>query len=79
MTKEALVTAVKESDGWDNPEYNEVLYLQCKGFSKITDAIGAYVNCKALWLQQNALGKLENLEKLTQVGCLFAHQAGPAC
>jgi len=74
MTKESLAAAVKEQDGWDKPEYNDQLYLQCKGFQAITEAIGEYTNVKALWLQQNALSKIENLQILPQLGCLFLHQ-----
>eukprot|EP01062_Namystynia_karyoxenos_P058606 TRINITY_DN50125_c0_g1_i1.p1 TRINITY_DN50125_c0_g1~~TRINITY_DN50125_c0_g1_i1.p1 ORF type:complete len:519 (+),score=218.22 TRINITY_DN50125_c0_g1_i1:95-1558(+) len=74
MTPEAIQQAIKESDGWQKPEFNEQLYLQCKGFASITPAISEYTNVKALWLQQNALSKVENLEPLPLLGCLFLHQ-----
>eukprot|EP01065_Artemidia_motanka_P036663 TRINITY_DN4462_c0_g1_i1.p1 TRINITY_DN4462_c0_g1~~TRINITY_DN4462_c0_g1_i1.p1 ORF type:complete len:448 (+),score=159.05 TRINITY_DN4462_c0_g1_i1:78-1421(+) len=74
MTKEAILQCVKEYDLWTKPDFNEQLYLQCKGFTKITEEIGEYYNVRALWLQQNALSKIENLEKLEELGCLFVHQ-----
>eukprot|EP01059_Diplonema_ambulator_P011482 TRINITY_DN21414_c0_g1_i1.p1 TRINITY_DN21414_c0_g1~~TRINITY_DN21414_c0_g1_i1.p1 ORF type:complete len:372 (+),score=102.73 TRINITY_DN21414_c0_g1_i1:147-1262(+) len=74
MTKEAIEKSLKEHDGYKQPLLNDQLYLHCKGFLRIGEVIGEYLNVKALWLQQNALSKIENLEKLQNVGCLYLHQ-----
>eukprot|EP01064_Diplonema_japonicum_P028394 TRINITY_DN4349_c8_g1_i1.p1 TRINITY_DN4349_c8_g1~~TRINITY_DN4349_c8_g1_i1.p1 ORF type:complete len:477 (+),score=161.71 TRINITY_DN4349_c8_g1_i1:70-1431(+) len=74
MTRAAIEKCIKEHDGYLQPYLNDQLYLHCKGFIRIEEVIGIYDKIKALWLQQNALSKIENLDKLTSIGCLYLHQ-----
>eukprot|EP01060_Flectonema_neradi_P022057 TRINITY_DN3025_c0_g1_i1.p1 TRINITY_DN3025_c0_g1~~TRINITY_DN3025_c0_g1_i1.p1 ORF type:complete len:453 (+),score=111.49 TRINITY_DN3025_c0_g1_i1:78-1436(+) len=74
MTQEAIDSCIAEYDGYRQPLLNDQLFLHCKGFMEISKEIGKYKNVKALWLQQNALSKIENLELCPELGCVYLHQ-----
>ncbi|KAJ9461330.1 Leucine-rich repeat-containing protein ODA7 [Diplonema papillatum] len=74
MTLAAVEKCIKEHDGYLQPLLNDQLYLHCRGFIRIDPVISRYTNVKALWLQQNAIGTIENLDALSQLGCLYLHQ-----
>ena len=74
MTQEAIDKCIAEYDGYRQPLLNDQMFLHCKGFLEISDLIGRYKNVRALWLQQNALSKIENLELCPELGCVYLHQ-----
>jgi len=74
MTAAALKSICKELKQYNTPELNDKMYLHYKGWQDIEPCLGAYFNCKALWLEGNGLDRLQNLEKLTQLKCLFVHE-----
>lgn len=72
MTKEVLVHACKSNKGYGPPHLNDQLYLQCKGFVKVQN-LEPYVELKALWLEQNAIGDLRGLGAQQKLVSLMIH------
>jgi len=54
-------------------QLNEVLYLQCKGFSKIEN-LHLFPDLRCLYLQSNVITKIEGLETLTNLKCLYLNE-----
>lgn len=61
-----------EKEGlFSTPEHNDKLYLQYKGFTKIIpETISKYSNLVALWLNNNAILKIEGLSLLVNLKSL---------
>lgn len=72
MTKEVLVHACKSNKGYGSPHLNDQLYLQCKGFVKVQN-LEPYIELKALWLEQNAIGDLSGLGAQQKLVSLMVH------
>jgi len=60
MTKKALKKICIDHKGYGTPELNEKLYFHCRGFTKIEN-LEEYTGVKVLWLQQNAISKIEGI------------------
>eukprot|EP00667_Euglena_gracilis_P016111 EG_transcript_16828 len=77
MTKEAIlkVCKQKQNDGmWRTPELNDKLYLHFKGYPNI-GGLEEYVNVRCLWMEGNAISKIEGLERQADsLRTLFLHQ-----
>ncbi|KEG11663.1 Leucine-rich repeat-containing protein ODA7 [Trypanosoma grayi] len=70
MTSEVLMAACKNHGGYAAPHLNDQLFLQCRGFLRISN-LKDYVNLKVLWLEQNAISELSGLDGLQQLVSLF--------
>lgn len=70
ITKEYLKKMCKEQRLYITPELNDKLYLHYKGFMQLEN-LDEYTGLKALWMEGNAIKKLENLEKLVNLRCLY--------
>ena len=70
ITKEYLKKMCKEQRLYITPELNDKLYLHYKGFMRLEN-LDEYTGLKALWMEGNAIKKLENLEKLVNLRCLY--------
>lgn len=58
---------------YSTPELNEVLYLQCKGFSRIEN-LHIFPDLRCLYIQSNIISKIEGLENLAQLKCLYLNE-----
>ena len=70
MNKHNLKVICEQEKLYEVPHMNTKLYLQMKGFSKIEN-LEPYVNICALWLNQNTISKIEGLDVLTKLRCLY--------
>jgi dynein assembly factor 1 len=70
MTIDMLSSLCKERGLFRTPELNEKLYLHFCGFKRIEN-LGAYSECRALWLENNSIEYVENLESLENLETLF--------
>nr|CCC95919.1 unnamed protein product [Trypanosoma congolense IL3000] len=70
MTRDVLIAACKNNGGYAAPHLNDQLFLQCRGFLRISN-LDEYVNLKVLWLEQNALSDFCGIEALQQLVSLF--------
>lgn len=70
MTLKGVGNLCKERGLFRTPELNEKLYLHFCGFKKIEN-LEEYVNCRAIWLENNCIERIENLEALCQLETLF--------
>ncbi len=73
MTREALIKACVENEGYETPALNDQIYLHFKGFRRIEN-LEPYTELKALWLESNGIEKLENLDHLSKLRCLYLQQ-----
>lgn len=73
MDKNTLLKLCLENDGFETPELNDSLYAHFKGFGKI-QGLEAYMNLKALWLENNGLYRIENITHLNQLRCLYLNK-----
>jgi len=73
MSPEALRECCKKSNGWENPELNDVLMLHYKGFRKIEN-LDQYKNAKSLFLESNGIARIENLEVMPDIRTLYLQQ-----
>jgi len=70
MTK-ANLRLICEKDGlYEFPELNSKIYLHFKGFRKIEN-LGEFHNLRTLYLENNLITKIENLEVLPNLEHLF--------
>lgn len=71
MTEERISHICKQNGGFRTPELNDKLYLHFRGYSKIEN-IGAFFNCRALWLENNLLSEIgDGLAQLEKLNSLF--------
>jgi len=70
LTKEKILQACKERQLYTTPRLNENLYLQCFGIEKIEN-LEEYTGTKALWLEENHIGLIENIAHMHLLRCLF--------
>eukprot|EP00659_Diplonema_papillatum_P003393 gene3393-5313_t len=73
MTRKQLVKICKDTGMYRSPDLNDVLYFHYKGFSNIAE-IDEYVNARCLWLEGNAIEKIENLDALVQTRQLYLQE-----
>eukprot|EP01064_Diplonema_japonicum_P024308 TRINITY_DN3484_c0_g6_i1.p1 TRINITY_DN3484_c0_g6~~TRINITY_DN3484_c0_g6_i1.p1 ORF type:complete len:368 (+),score=95.24 TRINITY_DN3484_c0_g6_i1:55-1158(+) len=73
MKRSQLVKICKEGGFFRTPELNDVLYFHYKGFFNI-DEIEDYHNAKCVWLEGNAIEKIENLGKLVLIRQLYLQE-----
>ena len=64
MTRESIRLCIKRKELYDNPELNERLYLNHKGFTEIRN-LEKYTQLVALFLDSNALTKIDKLDAQT--------------
>jgi len=76
MTLKALKKICIDTKGYGTPDLNEILYLNHRGFTSIAPCIQEYSGCKVVWLQNNAIFKIENLGDLPELKSLFLHENG---
>lgn len=69
MDYKAIKKICKENDLYESDELNDVLYLHMKGFSNI-DGLSSFYNVKCLFLNNNCIRKIENLEGLPKLKTL---------
>lgn len=70
ITKKAIVDSCMKHGFYIVPELNDVLYLQCKGYTKIAD-LEEYINVKTLWLNNNSLSSISCLSTLANLSTLY--------
>eukprot|EP00744_Colponema_vietnamica_P009205 GILI01013112.1.p1 GENE.GILI01013112.1~~GILI01013112.1.p1 ORF type:complete len:517 (-),score=140.12 GILI01013112.1:199-1680(-) len=70
MTPEALKAVAKKHGGYANPTLNDQLFLHCQGFAAIQN-LEPYTEVRVLWLEQNALEKIEGLTNNEKLVTLF--------
>ncbi|KRX01690.1 hypothetical protein PPERSA_01560 [Pseudocohnilembus persalinus] len=70
MSKKNLKLICQKDALYSDPQLNEKLYLQYKGFDKIQN-LDEYVNLRALWLNKNAITEIENIQHLKKLNSLF--------
>jgi dynein assembly factor 1, axonemal len=70
MSEEFIAEICKANGGFRTPELNEKIYLHFRGFRKI-EGLGSFVNCRALWLENNIITDIEGLDNLPLLDSLF--------
>ncbi|CUG89409.1 Hypothetical protein, putative [Bodo saltans] len=70
MSEELISDICKANGGFRTPELNEKLYLHFRGFRKI-EGLGSFVNCRALWLENNIITDVDGLDNLPVLDSLF--------
>eukprot|EP00397_Hematodinium_sp_SG-2012_P033588 GEMP01035907.1.p1 GENE.GEMP01035907.1~~GEMP01035907.1.p1 ORF type:complete len:279 (+),score=28.01 GEMP01035907.1:49-885(+) len=72
MTAHNVRQLCARNQGYDSPELNDVLYLQCAGLTSIaTGILDPYINVQSLFLQENNLNQIENLHMLPKLRSLY--------
>lgn len=82
ITKEFLKKLVKSDfkQYYSTPHLNDSLYLHYKGFTHIsnleayTGTFYTYSGLKVLYLEGNAIKKIEGLDTLTDIRCLYIQE-----
>ena len=69
ITAALLKALCKEHKMYQSPRLNDKLYLHFKGFKRIEN-LEEYTELSALWLEGNAISKIENMNHLSQMKCL---------
>jgi len=70
ITHDYLVNLCESQGQYRTPHLNDRLYLAGKGFRQI-QALDAYVNIKALYLNDNIIKKIEKIDHLKLIRSLF--------
>ena len=70
MTPEMLVDACLQHDGYEQPNYNTVLYLQYKMVKEIKN-LEPYVQLRALYLENNGITRISGLACIPQLRSLY--------
>lgn len=73
MTEKALRKISLASGGYATPALNDVCYFHYKGFRAIEN-LSAYTGVRSLWLEGNGLTRIQGLEGLSRLVCLFLHE-----
>lgn len=74
MTLPYLQQLCREHKGYNTPYLNDVLYLHYKGFSELSKDLRHYSGIKSLWLECNALSKLDHLDAFPLLRCLYLQE-----
>lgn len=69
MTPAVLKQICKETQLYRTPALNDKLYLNFKGFTRIS-SLEEYTGLKALFLEGNAIDSIEGLPALPELRCL---------
>ena len=72
INQKTLKEACKKHDLYQTPYLNEKLYLHYGGFRKI-EGLEEYTELRALWLQGNIISRIENIDHLKKLRCLYAN------
>lgn len=75
MTAGGLRALCRDEGGPTTPGAVTQLHVNCCGFEQISDSLSVYSELEQLWLEKNKLQRVENLEKLTRLTCLFLQGA----
>ena len=70
LTKEVILAACKEREGYSTPRLNDNLFLQSLGVTDIEN-LEEYTGTKALWLGENAIQRISNISHMRNLRCLF--------
>jgi hypothetical protein len=66
MNEKNILLICEEEGLYEFPDLNSKLYLHFKGF-KFIGGLEKFVNLKTLWLENNRIKKIENLQHLTSL------------
>ena len=69
MTEEGVKKLCKQHKLYQTPYLNDKLFLHFKGYRKIEN-LENYTGIKVLWLEGNAISKIENLDHMKDLTCL---------
>ena len=69
ITEKLLKILCKKNKLYQTPYLNDRLFLHFQGFRKIEN-LDAYINVKSLWLEGNAISKIENVSHLKDLTCM---------
>lgn len=72
MTPRTILERCRHYGLYDSPHLNDVLFLHMCGFERISN-LTEYINVKTLWLQENAISRIENLEPCKYLTSLFVY------
>jgi dynein assembly factor 1 len=70
ITKKYLKQLCRAHDLYNTPELNDKLYLQYKEIIQLEN-LEEYTGLKVLWLEGNAIRKIENLDNQKEMKCLY--------
>jgi dynein assembly factor 1 len=73
MTGDAIRFCIKKKELCDNPELNERLYLNNKGFAEIRN-LEKYTGVRVLFLESNKLEMIDGLETLKHLQSLHLQE-----
>ena len=73
MSSKRLKEICKERGHYSTPHLNDILYFHYKGFRKIEN-LEPYTGCKSLWLEGNGICKIEGLDLLKELMCLYLQE-----
>ena len=73
MTKQVLKEACKKDKLYSTFYLNDRLYLHYKGFRSIS-CLEEFTGLKVLWLEGNAIAKIEGLETQEEMATLYLHE-----
>jgi dynein assembly factor 1 len=73
ITKTAVMKTCVDHGFYRTPSCNEKLYLHHRGYDQIAD-LDEYTETKVLWLEGNALRRIEGLSALKGLRQLYLHQ-----
>eukprot|EP01038_Epipyxis_sp_PR26KG_P013350 gene13350-17906_t len=70
MTLDEVRLSCMENNGYETPELNDKLYLHFRGFKKIAN-LELYTGCKSIWLDSNGFSRIEGLDAMAELRCLY--------
>lgn len=78
MTAAALRALCRDEGGPTTPSAVTHLHCNCAGFERIGEELSAYSELEILHLEKNHFSRIENLERLRRLTCLYLQGARPA-